>query len=456
MFCSSCGGKLQEGVAFCSGCGAKVFESTSNKVIAPSEQPQTKPEQQQSKTVVVKDFKCNNCGASLKIPANTRVPVQCTFCKTECVIEGLIKNAEMAAKENINSGVPLTLSQVKIHKLIIEALSDDKYRPHDIFTETEVVREEHYCIPAYLFYCNGTASFTYEAGNIRQHKTAINLGDKTRLEKENYTEWSLMSSNVSDSLSMFISGNKETALQINELYKGYDPKHLVDYEFLQFPSDIETMSFDLPHLSAFNEYLRPQMEKHLKKKAEDLLEGKKYQKLVLGGNSTQTDDMVRVFLGVYRVVLMYEGNEYALLFTGDGVKTLCENLPIDEKRNIDYYKKIVELKLTNKPCKVLMFFANIILGFLVYQSIIAVFASSLRNDTSYHGILLFIILSSVLFLINILYVKKKKAYEAKRNKTENEINTLENKMLDAKNDFINKKIALKGIYKGVSGDENAF
>ena len=48
----------------------------------------------------VQDFKCNGCGAPLPIPKNSKGHVKCPSCKTECVIEGLVKNAEIAAKEN--------------------------------------------------------------------------------------------------------------------------------------------------------------------------------------------------------------------------------------------------------------------------------------------------------------------------------------------------------------------
>ena len=40
---------------------------------------------------------------------------------------------------------------------------------------------------------------TYDTGNIREHKTAIDLGDKVRVEKERYVEWTQMSGSVSSS-----------------------------------------------------------------------------------------------------------------------------------------------------------------------------------------------------------------------------------------------------------------
>ena len=74
MFCPNCGGKLQEGAAFCAGCGSKSgsVNTTQSPVL-------------QSQTTTVRDFRCNGCGSPLKIPSNSRAPVQCPSCKTECM-----------------------------------------------------------------------------------------------------------------------------------------------------------------------------------------------------------------------------------------------------------------------------------------------------------------------------------------------------------------------------------
>ena len=54
-------------------------------------------------------------------------------------------------------------------------------------------------------------NYTYDAGNIREHKTAIDLGDKVRVEKERYVEWTQMSGSVSSSETLVASGNKQFA-----------------------------------------------------------------------------------------------------------------------------------------------------------------------------------------------------------------------------------------------------
>ena len=67
----------------------------------------------------VKDFHCNNCGAALNIPKNSKGKVVCPSCKTECIIEGLVKNAEIQAKENINSGIPLAADKLLLNQCVV-------------------------------------------------------------------------------------------------------------------------------------------------------------------------------------------------------------------------------------------------------------------------------------------------------------------------------------------------
>ena len=77
----------------------------------------------------VKSFHCNNCGAPLVIPKGSKGKVVCPSCRTECVIEGLVKNAEIQAKENINSGMPLAADVGALHERIIKVLTNSP-APH--------------------------------------------------------------------------------------------------------------------------------------------------------------------------------------------------------------------------------------------------------------------------------------------------------------------------------------
>lgn len=78
-------------------------------------------------------------------------------------------------------------------------------------------------------------NYTYDAGNIREHKTAIALGDKVRVEKERYVEWTQMSGSVSSSETLVASGNKQFADVVKKLYMNCSPDSLVDIEELEYP-----------------------------------------------------------------------------------------------------------------------------------------------------------------------------------------------------------------------------
>lgn len=282
--------------------------------------------------VRVKDFHCNNCGAALNIPKNSKGKVTCPSCKTECVIEGLVKNAEIQAKENINSGIPLAADKLLLNQCVVNVLTDSACMPLDVLEKAVVISEEHICVPAYLYYCNAMASFTYEAGNLREHKTAIDLGDKTRIEKEQYTEWTQMSSTASTTATLVASGNREYSGIIQRLYMHLDPGKLVDVEELDYPFDVNTVSYNLPQSAAFNEYIKPYVDSLLEEKAMESLQGKTYRNITMGGSNVQKDEVIRIFLGVYHIVYEYNGQRYSVYVTGDGQNYIYDDAPVDNQR----------------------------------------------------------------------------------------------------------------------------
>lgn len=290
----------------------------------------------------VRDFHCNNCGAPLEIPKNSKGKVVCPSCKTQCIIEGLVKNSEIQAKEDINSGIPLSATFSILHEKVVSILTSSPSMPLDILENAIVIKEEHLCIPAYLYYCNGMASFTYDAGNEREHKTAIDLGDKTRVEKERYIEWTQISSMASATATLIASGNREYSSQIQQLYMHYDPNKLIDVEDLEFPFDVETCSYNLPQSAAFNEYIKPYMDELLKEKAVESLKDKNYQNLSMGGANVQKDEIIRIFLGMYHIVYEYNGKQYSIYIDASGTNCIYDDVPIDTNREKTLNDKIAE------------------------------------------------------------------------------------------------------------------
>jgi VIT1/CCC1 family predicted Fe2+/Mn2+ transporter len=412
--------------------------------------------------IAVRDFRCNGCGAPLPIPKNSKGHVKCPSCKTECVIEGLVKNAEMAAKENINSGFPLSASSAALHRKFVSLLIETPNVPLDIFEKAEIIREEHYCVPSYLFYCNGTASYTYEAGNVRQHKTVKDLGDKVRTEWENYMEWTQMSGTANASATVFSSGNRQAAPQIKKLYMFLDPNKLIDFDDLEFPHDVITPDYNLPQSASFNEYIKPHMEKLLKKQAEKALEDKETRDLSMGGSRVDKDETVRVFLGLYRVVFTYGGKEYSVWMTGDGARTFAEELPVDAERQkaLEEVKKVREeaknaLKVPKTGC--LRFFMVFFIIPAIPLLLLLIFGPSEYKGAYAIASLVFL---ALVFTFGSVRSKKRKKYHAKEAeieaKYEKDMAEIEAQAANVVRQFKEQKKTLRGIYEELSGDASAF
>ena len=399
----------------------------------------------------VKDFKCSNCGASLPIPQNSKGHVKCPSCKTECVIEGLVKNAEMADKENINSGFPLRASPATLHRNLVSFLSESPNMPIDVFEQVEVIREEHHCVPAYLFYCNGTATFTYQAINIRQHKTTEDLGDKSVTTWENYEESTLMNSSANASANLFASGNKTFSQQIQKLYMFLDTSKLIDFDELDFPYDVVTYDYNFPQAASFNEYIKPYMDMLIEKEAKRSLAGKKTSQLSMGGSRIDKDEIVRVFLGLYRIVFKYGDKEYSVWSTGDGEKAFHEGMPEDENREKELAQKqqakesIPKAKTEGLMFGMIMSLACGILAFLFKKDF---------GEIPVYG---FMGLCAIAIVIIIMRLDKKdKVYGEQQRLAEDEINAFKAQAPDVVQQFKTQKKALRGIYEECTGDAAAF
>ena len=280
------------------------------------------------------DFKCTNCGGAMKSTGHVNGKVECPFCHTECIIDGLIKNAEILEKENINSGVSIDLEKDALNKSVVEALTGAIAYPLDILENGAVIKEEHLCIPSYLFYSNGVASFTYEAGNERtqQKVEKIKSSGKVKTTEEKYIEWSQMSGSTSVSANVVAPGNREYSEVIKNLFIQYDVNKLVDIEWLALPTDVETCGFNFPQPAAFGEVVKPYVESLLKDAAEKTLYGKTYRNLTMGGCNVQKDEVLRLSLGLYKFAFQYKDKVHTLYIAGDGSNYYWDIQPVDAER----------------------------------------------------------------------------------------------------------------------------
>jgi len=432
-FCENCGKQLEIGQKFCDGCGTAVGGSNQTQHYTP---PAPAPVSVNTTTIIAKTFRCSSCGNSLEIPKNPRGTVCCPYCKNECILDGIIKNAEMAAKENINSGVPLTASPAKLHQIVVSTFYEAPNLPLDFFDKAEVIREEHYCIPAYCFYCNGTVSFTYEVGVEKQTTYNRDRGDYSEDVTKYHTEWQPQSSSASVTAILFSSGNKELSEQIRRVYLKKDPNQLIDFEFLDFPSDVVTYNYNFPHSASFNEHVKPEIDRLLEQKAKDSIKKLNYCNLSMGGTNIQKDEVVRVFLGLYRIVYKYDDKEYEIWISGDGGNWLYDYSPSDPQRMEVHAEKQYALESIPPPKT----------GWLTFGIWIGVIGAIFTFGISLIATIICAFIRS----------SKKTEYEEQRAKAKKDIEDFEAPLSYEIQRFKSQKKALRGIYENVSGDASAF
>ena len=485
MFCNNCGNQLNPEARFCNGCGAPVAGA------APATQP-VPTVTSHATSIVAKNFRCNGCGESLEIPQNPRGIVKCKFCGNESVLDGIIKNAEIAAKENINSGIPLSAFPATLHQQLVKILSESSYIPLDVFDKIEVVREERYCVPAYCFEYNGDAPFSYEEGKQDTRQEKGFSGDNETITTIKEVKWHTERGTASVSGTLFISGNKKMAPYINEMYIETDHNQFIDFEYLEFPPDVKTLEYDLPQLTAFNEHIKPIVDDLLYEEGKKALQGTSYEQYIPRGGAygvTYTRDfkmsgskiqkeITRVFLGLYRLVYKYGEKEYEMWATGDGERVLYDDLPEDmiRKQTISNRKETLaekkkeykKMPTSNKGCLITFFVVSIIallvLSGIIINTVVNEYWMFERNWPE------LIIPLCIILIINIICIvllpstnRKGKEREEKRAKVLSEINAFETEFAEYSNQpnivaqqFKSHKKALRGIYEKVSGDASAF
>lgn len=434
MFCSICGKNLNDEAKFCDSCGNPIGGAASAPVAAAASVAPV--------SVTAKTFRCDGCGAPLKIPQNSRGKVTCPSCKNECIIDGIVKNAEMAAKENINSGISLTATPATLHRQLVALLCSFATIPLDVFEKSEIIREERYCVPAYCFYCSGSAAFTYEIAKWTTHKTPVHSGNRTKVEKEQIKDYTPMSGSASVTATLFSSGNRELSEQIKNLYIACNSNELVDYEYLEFPNDVVTCDSNLPQTASFNEHIKPNIEWLLGKDAQNSLSGKDYRSLSMGGCKVDKDETIRVFLGLYRVVYRYGNQEYSIWFSGNGERFCCDRLPVDQQRQDMIAEKqqqqLAPIPVTKNKSG------------LIILIIFGIFFAVCTYGISLVGTVIGIILLSV-------DSKKKKRAKLQRARAQQELSALQAQLTTVIDQFKSRRQPLKGIYEAtLAGDANAF
>ena len=378
----------------------------------------------------MRSYHCKNCGAALQVGAHpTSNVVVCPACHTQNMIENIVKNAEIAAKQNINSGIPLTAGPDQLHSVLIQALAASPNLPLDVFDEVEVISETHVCVPAYCFEVMGNMSYTVEVGAEREHEHTRVTNDSIKVTTETKIEYSTINGQSFDSKTMFVAGSKEMSDVVTALYRDYDTGALVDIEDLVFPEDVYTCSPDLPQTTAFNQHIRPAMERLLQQKALQSLSNSIYRNFTPGGTNVQKGETLRVFVGVYQITYRYKGQEYYLYVTGDGRAYYYDSLPNDATRVTKAQAMQDELKAVKDKSWIAPV-AGIALGILL----LVVRA----------GFLPAVIVCALVWIVGKIFLGKQP--KAEREAIKARIDAFNREPEEAKQRFLSSGRRLRGIY----------
>ncbi len=363
--------------------------------------------------VDIKSLNCPNCGAQLVISKNTTDIVFCSACGTKCVITGLNVNEEILKKNNINSGIPLYEASQKIHDSIVAFITTSRNFPINVLEELEVTGIHMVSVPAYLFTVSAFASYTYEAGNERQQDTVVTDRNGNVVTKHNtYIEWTQMSAIANDHRTVIVCGNSGYMNVINNFYGSMNPGNLVDIEYLNYPEGTVNESFDVPYASAFSQYVTPAVEAGIDDSARQTLSRKKYRNLSIGLANIQKEYEARVSLGIYIVDCVFQQMKFQIYFNADGSSYMSTVRPPEDEARASYIKNLKQEKKAIKST----FFSDIFHGG---------FSKAKENSA---------------------------AHKEEKNQMQQKIDSVTEEPERAKNEFIQRKCRLKGIYS--KGNDN--
>ena len=91
----------------------------------------------------VKAYVCSNCGAALNLNKAAGNRVECSYCGTVNQLENMVKNNEILAKDNINSGVNLYASMSLRHKKVLDIIASEQASPLDVYQRATIVKEHN-------------------------------------------------------------------------------------------------------------------------------------------------------------------------------------------------------------------------------------------------------------------------------------------------------------------------
>ena len=408
----------------------------------------------------VKTFGCASCGAQLNLNNVRNGQVACEYCGSINLIERITQNAQILDKQNINSGFELIATKAVLHRRILNILAQEPFAPLDVFENVKIIKEERICLPVFMYSVSATANFMFEQGIEKKRQEPYSTKKGIKYRTVTYTDWMPQTSAVSVTGVYFSPGSKAYSKLFADFSRHLDVSGLIDVEELQFPSDVIMLEFNYPMAASYAEYVDPLVESAMKQRAESALAGRKWRNGQMQGTSARKDEVQRVYYPFYHIIYEYNEQSYDVYVSHDGNHVHYDRTVIDPNRQAkaqQFQDAIARIKTKGIGRWIGLIAGGLALSMIII-SLFAVLAESIDNLAIdaigfVSGMLLFS--AAIVFpLIQIIKLKKnsnqlKAAERAKLGRYMKEYT-------DRRDVFLDKKVALHGIYESVSGDASAF
>lgn len=281
-----------------------------------------------------KNCECPNCHATLQVRQGGKG--YCEYCDKEFLLEGIVKNAEIAEKENIVGSMEMQIGPKALHWSLVELLKSNKYIPLDVFEKAQILSVEKICAAGYLFDCSVTASYTYDVGNEREREHTSVSGNSITVTTKTHTEWTAQNSSHACSETVFCSGSKELSQIVLDVWRDGDPSKLIDIEdAVAVSTDTITYGYNNPVSAAFDDKAKTYIEDSVKNKIRQQLRNQYWRNL--NASSPRIDKKnKRVYLNLAKVSYFYNGDTYIMWVAGDGHRR-SGKCPQDKARTDKYF-----------------------------------------------------------------------------------------------------------------------
>ncbi len=383
---------------------------------------------------------CSCCGATLELNNYNKI-IRCPYCDTINILSDSIRYDNSLEDQSVAERTDFTLNRSLIHKKIIEILDMPDDLPLDVYDNTEVKALNKLLIPAYMYtsiVCSGLVQ--YDQGVDREYVEYENGEHSIKSVVKHRTEWIPMSISISDDFSFLASGNKQYEEIILALY-GVNTSLNFSKKMQSEIYDEKYENFDLSDSDIVQRLIKPIVVDKLNQKAHSILKKENTRNIRMIDSTIMNCKVKKVYLSVYEIVIRYFNNSFSFYISNDGSRYAVDELPCDPIRS----ERINNLKQRISELRSKKSYSLFIAGFLF----------SFCGLITFSHIYSFPLLGIGLFSV-FLGWKSNRDSIREVNKLQLDLEKIfEDKML-AKNSFITKKVALKGVLSDLSGDATAF